>query len=92
MALASLAFHLSVYTIACMEFRWNRWNIDHIARHGVTPEEAEHVVRFARRPYPRRHRKGTWLVIGRGNSNRRLQVVYTLDDDGVRYVIHAMPV
>jgi hypothetical protein len=29
-----------------MEFRWNAWNIEHIAEHGVTPEEAEAVVQM----------------------------------------------
>ena len=28
-----------------MEFRWNEWNVEHIAIHGVEPEEAEWVVR-----------------------------------------------
>jgi len=74
------------------EFRWNRFNLDKIAMHGVTREEAEHVVRFARPPFPRRHRRGTWYVLGRGNSNRRIQVVYTIDDTDHFYIIHAMPV
>jgi hypothetical protein len=26
-----------------MEFRWNDWNIEHIAGHGVSPDEAETV-------------------------------------------------
>lgn len=25
-------------------FRWNDWNVAHIAKHGVTPAEAEAVV------------------------------------------------
>jgi len=28
-----------------MEFRWNSANIEHIALHDLTPEEAEYVVR-----------------------------------------------
>jgi hypothetical protein len=31
-------------------------------------------------------------VLGRGNSNRKVQVIYCLDADGTYYVIHAMPV
>ncbi len=76
---------------ATHEFRWNRWNVEHIARHGVSPDEAEHVVRWAKRPYPRRHRKGTSIVVGKDQTRRVLQVVYTLDPDGTVYVIHAMP-
>ena len=63
-----------------MEFRWNRWNVDHIAKHGVTPAEAEHVIRFSKRH--RNHREGTKMVEGRGNSNRRIRVVYARDPEG----------
>jgi hypothetical protein len=33
-----------------MFFIWDDWNEEHIARHGVEPFEAEHVVLNARRP------------------------------------------
>ncbi len=36
-----------------MVFRWNAWNIEHIGAHGVTPGEAELVVRGAKNSYPR---------------------------------------
>ncbi len=74
-----------------MEFRWNAWNVEHATGHGVSIEEAEHVVRFPRPPYPRDHRKGTLMVVGRGNSNRVVRVVFTLDPDETVHVIHAMP-
>ncbi|HET6251477.1 MAG TPA: hypothetical protein VFE47_27580 [Tepidisphaeraceae bacterium] len=74
------------------DFRWNEFNLDKVAKHGVKPREAERVVRFATRPYPRPHKKGTYYVLGRGDSNRRLQVIYLLDEDGTAYIIHAMPV
>lgn len=45
-----------------MAFRWNEWNEDHIAAHGVTREEAEYVVRRAKAPYPRRIQEEKWLV------------------------------
>lgn len=77
--------------MAAGDFRWNSFNLEKVARHGVSPQEAEHVVRFAKRPYPRPHRKGTWIVRGRGNSNRMVQVVFLLDDDDTYYIIHAMP-
>jgi len=73
-----------------IEFRWNAWNIGHVAKHGVTPAEAEHVVRFSARR--KRHRKGSWIVYGRGFSNRRMEVVYIVDPEGTYYVIHAMPI
>jgi hypothetical protein len=58
-----------------MEFRWDDWNLEHAARHGVPPEESEHVVRFARRPYPRRHGRGKWYVLGRGTMDYLLLVL-----------------
>jgi hypothetical protein len=71
-----------------MEFRWNAWNLASIDKHGVTPQEAEHVVRFNRH---NRHRKGTWIVKGRGNSNRRLEVCFLRDPDDTIWIFHAMP-
>lgn len=32
------------------DFSWDAYNLDKIAKHGVRREEAEHVVRFAKRP------------------------------------------
>jgi len=72
-----------------MEFRWNEWNIDHIAKHGVSPEEAEMVVGGARRPFPRKIEQEKWLAWGRGQGGRFLQVIFVLDPDETVYVIHA---
>jgi uncharacterized DUF497 family protein len=74
-----------------MEFRWNAWNIDHIAEHGVEPEEAEAVVRNARKPYPRYHADEKWLVRGRGSGGRLLQVIFVVDEDDKIFVIHSRP-
>ena len=35
-----------------MDFRWNYWNEEHLARHGVSPPEAEEVILGARSPFP----------------------------------------
>jgi len=59
-----------------MEFRWNQWNFDHIATHGVDPREAEMVITLARQPFPIRHSEEKYLVWGRGKGGRFLQVVY----------------
>jgi uncharacterized DUF497 family protein len=72
-------------------FRWIDWNRDKIAKHGVSEREAESVVRSARRPYPRQNGKGKWLVVGRGQGDRVVEVVYIVDDDDTLFVIHAMP-
>ena len=74
-----------------MVFRWNAWNVEHIAAHGVTPDEAEVVVRGARSPYPCYRYDGKWLVWGRGRGGRLLQVVFVIDEDGTLFVIHARP-
>lgn len=74
-----------------MEFRWNEWNIEHIGKHGVSPEEAECVVSQARRPYPQAREDDKWLVVGRGWGGRWLQVIFIFDPDDVVFVIHARP-
>ena len=74
-----------------MDFRWNDWNVEHVSRHGISPEEAEAVVARAARPFPRKIEDDKWLVWGRGKGGRLLQVVFVLDDDGTIYVIHARP-
>lgn len=74
-----------------MDFRWNEWNREHAAQHGVTVEEAEAVVVSAIRPFPLQSVDDKWVVWGRGRGGRLLQVIYLLDWDDVVYVIHARP-
>ena len=74
-----------------MYFRWNSWNVEHIAQHGVDPDEAEIVVRGATRPYPLHRDDDKWLVWGSGRGGRLLQVVFVLDEDDTVFVIHARP-
>jgi len=74
-----------------MDFRWNEWNVEHIARYGVMPDEAEYVVRTTKNPFPRKIEEDKWLVWGRGRGDRFLQVIYVLDEDRTVYVIHARP-
>jgi uncharacterized protein len=72
-----------------VEFRWNQWNIEHIARHGVDPGDAEAVVEEAEAPYPQASREDKWLVWGPAPDGELLQVVFVLDDDDTVFVIHA---
>lgn len=74
-----------------MEFRWNDWNLEHVAGRGVDPAEAEQVVSSARAPWPRVREDDKWLVWGPGRGGRLLQVVFLLDEDDAVYVIHARP-
>ncbi len=71
-----------------MDFRWNQWNIEHLADHGVEPEEAEDVVVNASGLYPRRIGSDKLLVWGPGLGGRLLQVIFVLDNDGTAFVIH----
>jgi uncharacterized DUF497 family protein len=73
------------------DFRWNEWNVEHIARHGVSADQAEHVVVFARKPWPSYEGDGRWLVRGQDANGLFLQVVYRVDLQGTLYVIHARP-
>ena len=74
-----------------MIFRWNEWNIEHIARHGVSPQEAELVVERARWPDPQARADDKWVVKGRGRGGRWLQVIYIFSPDDTVFVIHARP-
>ncbi len=77
-----------------IDFRWSDDNEEHVAAHGVTPAEAEHVVYNASRPWPMDKGDGKWIVQGRGNGGRMVQVIFVYDDEPHRemvYVIHAMP-
>jgi uncharacterized protein len=74
-----------------VDFRWNEWNIEHVARHRVTPEAAEEVVQAATSPYPRRIADDKLLVWGASQQGELLQVIFVLDEDGSIYVLHARP-
>jgi hypothetical protein len=51
-----------------MEFRWIDWNINHVADHGVEPQEVEDVMRAARPPYPQSRPDNKFMVWGRGSG------------------------
>jgi len=72
-----------------VDFRWNQWNVEHVAEHGVEAETAEHVVEEAQAPYPRRIGEDKLLVWGPGPAGELLQVVFVLDEDGSAYILHA---
>ena len=74
-----------------MQFRWIEWNIEHLAEHGITPEEAEMVVEGARKPFPRRVEEEKFLVWGRGRGGRLLQVLFLREESDLAFVIHARP-
>ena len=65
-----------------MEFRWNRWNLDHATQHGVSVVEIELLIVSARRPYPQEIGDGKVIVVGRGSGGRFVQAIYIIDEDG----------
>ena len=75
-----------------MRFRWNAWNLEHATKHGCTVSEIETVAGDPARGYPRRIGDGKYLVNGRGQGGRMVEVIYILDPDFAAFVIHAMPV
>ena len=70
-------------------FDWDSGNIDHIARHAITPEEAEEVVQDPRRvdrdayDFEGKHREA---IIGLTGQRRLLVVFYTIREGRVRVV------
>jgi hypothetical protein len=80
------------------DFRWDAYNRAKIAMHRVSEYEAEHVVRFAKPPFPRKYKwneeskSNSWIVKGRTNSNRTLQVLFFIDRWDNIYIYHAMPI
>jgi hypothetical protein len=67
------------------DVRWNEWNLEHTAEHGVTRDEVEAVIHGARHPYPEYRGDGKWLVLVRGSGGRFIQVIYVIDEDGLSF-------
>jgi len=68
---------------------WDNWNVNHIARHQVTPDEVEqvcHGTHVIRQSY-----KSRLLMIGPTRSGRMLGVVLDPEGDDVYYVVTARP-
>lgn len=60
------------------EFEWDEDNIEHIAKHRVTPEEVEEIA-FENEPYIRKIKKtGIREMLGQTASGRYLKIVYVI--------------
>jgi uncharacterized DUF497 family protein len=59
-----------------MEFVWNDKNVQHIAKHGISPHEAEYIVEHAKPPYPQMIGDSKRLVVGRLARGEYVQVIY----------------
>ncbi|MFQ5801368.1 MAG: BrnT family toxin [Candidatus Methylomirabilales bacterium] len=68
-------------------FDWDEDNIEHIARHGVLPEEVEEVFDFG--PYLRKAKGGLYAAYGQTDAGRHLVVFFRYRAKGVIRVITA---
>lgn len=69
------------------DFIWDDGNIDHIARHGVTPDEAEEV--FVNRPKFFKSRQERYAALGKSSQGRYLFVVFLYQGKGCARVVTA---
>jgi hypothetical protein len=86
-------------------FIWTTWNIEHIAKHGITPAEAEWVVEHGS---PIKMKDDKLIVRGQTRAGRYIQVIFVFQadvqgidytevdlvetgDEDAMYVIHARP-
>lgn len=69
---------------------WDSWNVEHIAHHGVLPEEVEHVCHSD--PLVQAGKKGRLLVFSPTRDGRMLAVVLDPEAEaGVYYPVTARP-
>src|SRR5438094_6556458 len=67
-------------------FSWDEWNTDHVAKHSVTREEVEYVVRHAQPPFPHEIGADKYVVWGPTHSGRLLEVILVFrSEDEVEY-------
>jgi hypothetical protein len=71
------------------EFEWDDDNIEHVARHHISPDEIEDVA-FDDEPWVKRGRGQTRYMLGYTVAGRYLFVVYILKGKGRARVITAM--
>lgn len=71
------------------ELVWDAWNVGHIARHEVTPDEVEEVCRMD--VHTSRTYKGRIRVIGQAKTGRMLTVILAPVRPEVYYPVTARP-
>ena len=68
---------------------WDPWNVGHIRRHQVTPQEVEDVCHAD--PLVQQGREGRLALVGPTEAGRMLTVILDLRVDGSHYVVTARP-
>ena len=75
------------YPISSDTLIWDEWNIEHIARHGVTRDEAMEVCSngfIVLRSYA-----GRFIIVGQSTDGRALSIVVEPEDEWKYYVVTA---
>lgn len=70
--------------ISIRKLIWDSWNIGHIARHNVMPEEVEQVCHID--PVVQTGKRGRLLIFGPTENGRMLAVI--LDNEGEKGVYY----
>lgn len=69
---------------------WDAWNVAHIARHGVIPDEAEEA--YHGDPYTDEGKKGRIRLVGPTRAGRMLAMILDPEEEeGVYYPVTARP-
>jgi len=67
---------------------WDDWNLEHIAEHGVTPEEVKEAC-YSKQCWNRRGRKGRRYILGQTEDGRYLSIILASREGGAFYTITA---
>jgi uncharacterized DUF497 family protein len=70
-------------------FEWDEANVDHVARHDVTVDEAEEAAADPKRigiPAHEVDEEERWALLGATESDRVLFVVFTKRDKAIRVI------
>lgn len=74
--------------IKIQKLLWDTWNIEHIARHDVAPDEVENVCHND--PVVQQGKKGRLLIIGLTKNDRALTVILDPEEqEGIYYPVTA---
>ena len=68
-------------------FEWNEYNIEHIARHHVTPQDVEEACYLS--PLILKGRSSRYYILGQSESGRYLAIVIEYKGKGMVKVITA---
>ena len=68
-------------------FEWNDRNLEHISRHGVTPEEVEETCYY--QPFILKSKYNRYLILGQSQGGRYLAIVIEQKKMGIVRVLIA---